>query len=63
MFVLEYAKLWFKRRALKRAVHFALGWLLFPLRYLDALLLRKPDAGQIGNHCYVWARKKNGERS
>ena len=57
VFALEYAKLWFKRRTLKRAVHFALGWLLFPLRYLDALLLRKPDAGQIGNHCYVWARK------
>ena len=60
-FVLEYAKLWFKRRAWKRAVHFALGWLLFPLRYLDVWLLRRPDAGQIGNHCFVWARKALGE--
>jgi hypothetical protein len=38
-------------------VHFALGWLLFPLRYLDLPLLRTARAGRIGNHCYLWLRK------
>jgi hypothetical protein len=30
---------------------------LFPLRYLDVLLLRSPDACRLGNHCYLWVRK------
>jgi hypothetical protein len=40
-----------------------LGWLLFPLRYLDLILLRSPRAGQIGNHCYVWLRKSEPGKS
>ena len=54
---LEYLKLWSSNRAIKRLIHVVAGWLLFPLRYLDWYLLRKADARQIGNHCYVWARK------
>ena len=30
---------------------------VFPLRYLDLLLLRLPASGRIGNHCYLWLRK------
>lgn len=55
--ILEYAKLWMPNRLLRGAVHVALGWLLFPLRYLDAILMRKANAGVLGNHCYVWLRK------
>jgi SAM-dependent methyltransferase len=41
-----------------RAVaHGGLGWVLFPLRYLDLWLLRTNRAGTIGNHCYVWLRE------
>ncbi len=38
--------------------HGVLGWTLFPLRYLDLVLLRSPEARRIGNHCYVWLRKR-----
>ena len=54
---LEYLKLWSSNRAVKRLIHVIAGWLLFPLRYLDWYLLRKADARQIGNHCYVWAQE------
>jgi hypothetical protein len=37
--------------------HMVLGWLLFPLRYLDVWLLRTRGAGRLGNHCYLWLRK------
>ncbi len=56
VFLLEYAKLW-APRPLRPVAHGVLGWLLFPLRYLDLLLLRNPRARQIGNHCYVWFQK------
>lgn len=56
VFLLEYAKLW-SPRPLRPVVHGVLGWLLFPLRYLDLLLLRRPNARQLGNHCYLWFRK------
>jgi len=57
VFTLEYGKLWLPWRAWRAAVHAALGWLLFPLRYLDLLLFRAPQAGRIGNHGYLWLRK------
>ena len=41
----------------RMAAHGVLGWTLFPLRYLDLLLLKSDGAGRIGNHCYVWLRK------
>ncbi len=56
VFLIEYAKLW-APKPLRPAAHGILGWLLFPLRYLDLLLLGNPRARQIGNHCYVWFRK------
>ena len=57
VFVLEYVKLWLPWRPLRVAAHGVLGWVLFPLRYLDLVLFRFPRAGQIGNHCYLWLRK------
>ncbi len=59
VFVLEYVKLWLPWRPSRAVAHGVLGWLLFPLRYLDLILLRSPRAGQIGNHCYVWLRKSD----
>lgn len=55
--ILEFGKglcPWRWWRALSHAI---LGWLLFPLRYLDLWLLRTGSAPRIGNHCYVWLRK------
>jgi len=57
VFAIEYAKLLLPWRAWRVLAHGILGWLLFPLRYLDLLLLRSPRAGCIGNHCYLWLRK------
>ena len=60
VFLLEYVKLWFPWRAWRILAHGVLGWVLFPLRYLDLLLLRSARVGQIGNHCYIWLRKPEG---
>jgi SAM-dependent methyltransferase len=57
VFVIEYCKLLLPWRVWRVASHGILGWLLFPLRYLDLLLLRSPHACRIGNHCYLWLRK------
>lgn len=57
LFLVEYAKLLLPWRAWRIAVHGVLGWLLFPLRYLDLLLFDSPRAARIGNHCYAWLRK------
>jgi SAM-dependent methyltransferase len=54
---IEYLKLLFPFRAWRAVSHVVFGWLLFPLRYLDLLLLRSSSAKRIGNHCYVWLRK------
>lgn len=58
VFVLEYGKLLLPWKLWRVAVHGVLGWVLFPLRYIDLWLLRAPRAGQIGNHCYLWLRKR-----
>jgi SAM-dependent methyltransferase len=57
VFSIEYVKLLLPWRAWRMMAHFVLGWLLFPLRYLDLLLLRTARAGRIGNHCYLWLKK------
>lgn len=57
VFLLEYVKLWLPWRAWRVLAHGTLGWLLFPLRYLDRLFFRSAQAGRIGNHCYIWLRK------
>lgn len=58
--VIEYWKLLFPFRAWRAVMHLVLGWLLFPLRYLDLLLFRSLNVGRIGNHCYLWLRKPGG---
>lgn len=58
VFAIEYAKLWFPWRGGRALVHGVLGWILFPLRYLDLVLFRFPRAGILGNHCYLWLRKR-----
>lgn len=55
--LLEYVKLLLPFRAWRMASHAFFGWLLFPLRYADLLLLKSPSAQRIGNHCYLWLRK------
>ncbi len=57
IFALEYVKLWLPWRAWRIVAHGVMGWLVFPLRYLDLLFLRTDRAGRIGNHCYLWLRK------
>jgi SAM-dependent methyltransferase len=57
VFSIEYVKLLLPWRAWRVIAHGVLGWLLFPLRYLDLLLLRSPHAGRLGNHCYLWLKK------
>jgi hypothetical protein len=57
VFVLEYAKLLLPWRWWRAAAHGGLGWALFPLRYMDGLFWNSPNAGRIGNHCYIWLRK------
>ena len=54
---IEFVKGLLPFRAWRAFAHVTCGWLLFPLRYLDLLLLRSPDARRIGNHCYIWLRK------
>lgn len=54
--VIEYVKGLFPSRVWRGIAHVTCGWLLFPLRYLDLILLRSP-AQRIGNHCYLWLRK------
>jgi SAM-dependent methyltransferase len=57
---IEYVKLLSPFRIWRAVAHVGLGWLLFPLRYLDLLLFRSSDARRIGNHCYIWLRKAGG---
>jgi SAM-dependent methyltransferase len=58
VFVIEYFKQLFPWRIWRMVAHFILGWLLWPLRYLDLLFFRRPDVGRIGNHCFLWLRKR-----
>ena len=57
VFTLEFAKSWTTSLLARRMVHFLLGWLLFPLRYLDKILLVRKHAGALGNHYYLYLRK------
>jgi len=57
LFLIEYFKMFLPWRVWRAAVHFLLGWLLAPFRYLDRFLMRTARAGQIGNTCYLWLRK------
>jgi SAM-dependent methyltransferase len=57
VFTLEFAKGLLPWRWWRIAAHGVLGWILFPLRYLDLWLLRTSLAARVGNHCYLWVRK------
>ena len=61
VFFIEWAKLWSASKAWRALAHGILGWALAPFRYLDLLLLRSKSAGRIGNHCYVWLKKRAPE--
>jgi SAM-dependent methyltransferase len=54
--ILEYVKIWLPR-PLGIVAHGVLGWVLFPLRYLDIPLRKRPRYNRLGNHCYAWFRK------
>ncbi|MBI5083725.1 MAG: methyltransferase domain-containing protein [Acidobacteria bacterium] len=57
LFTIEFVKLLLPWRWWRVLAHGLLGWLLFPLRYLDSWLMRTPRGARIGNHCYAWFRK------
>jgi SAM-dependent methyltransferase len=57
VFTIEYAKLLLPWKAWRAFAHGVLGWLLFPLRYLDLVFFHTGRAGSVGNHCYLWVRK------
>lgn len=54
---LEFVKLLLPWRWWRVVSGGVLGWVLFPLRYADLLLVDEPRAARIGNHCYLWLRK------
>lgn len=56
--LLEFVKLLLPWRWWRVVSHGVLGWILFPLRYLDHWLLESPYAARLGNHCYLWLRKR-----
>jgi hypothetical protein len=56
-FVLEYVKIC-APRPLRRPAYAAAGWVLWPLRYLDLWLNRRPDAHVLANSIYALARKR-----
>jgi SAM-dependent methyltransferase len=58
VFVIEYVKLLLPWKPWRALAHGVLGWLLFPLRYVDLLFYGTGRANRIGNHCYLWVRKK-----
>ena len=64
-FLTDYAKLFFPvharnplARAFNRTLVGAFGWMTAPLKYLDAWLLRKPEAYKLADTVYLVARKK-----
>ena len=56
--ILEWLKMLLPWRWWRVFAHGFFGWLLFPLRYCDVFLLRSAFSERIGNHCYVWLRKR-----
>ena len=62
VFTVEFVKAWSEALWWRRLVHVLLGWLLFPLRYLDALLITKPCADRLGNHAFIYAVKTGAPR-
>lgn len=57
-FFLEYLKLPFGG-TVGKAIYAAAGWIVWPLRYLDVWLNRKPNAQVLAHAIFVLAQKKN----
>ncbi len=55
-FLLDYVKV-VTPRSLQRPAYAAVGWIVWPLRYLDLWLYRKPHAHVLANSIYAFARK------
>jgi SAM-dependent methyltransferase len=55
-FMLEYVKL-LNPPQLRKVAYGIVGWLVWPFRYLDYWLLKRPDALVLGNHLYALVRK------
>lgn len=56
-FLLDYLKLLCGGGRAGKAAYVAAGWALFPLRYVDGWLNRRPGAELLANHVFVLARK------
>lgn len=56
-FALEYVKALFGGGVAGKAAYAAAGWLLFPFRYLNLWLNKRPRSEGLANHVYVLARK------
>ena len=57
VFTFEFVKMLLPWKSWRALAHTALGWTLWPLRYLDVYLLRSPYVHRLGNHCFIWLRK------
>ncbi len=55
-FMIEYAKM-LSPGPLQKPVYAMLGWIIWPLRYLDLWLNRKANAQILANHIYALVRK------
>ena len=56
-FILEYSKVLLPGTA-GRVAYVLLGWLLWPLRYMDLISNRTPRSEIMANHLYALARKR-----
>ncbi len=56
-FALDYVKV-VSPRALARPAYALVGWIVWPLRYLDLWLYRRPAAHVLANSIYAFARKR-----
>jgi SAM-dependent methyltransferase len=56
VFLLEYAKV-ASPKLLRKLSYALFGWILWPFRYLDVWLNRKPEAQTLANHIYALVRK------
>jgi SAM-dependent methyltransferase len=61
-FLLEYVKV-VAPPGLGRAAYAAAGWLVWPLRYLDLWIYRRPASHVLANSIYAFARKRAADGS
>ena len=58
MYFCEYCRM-LAPAVLGKVAYAAANWLVWPLRYLDLWLNRKPSAHMLANSIYVLARKRD----